>query len=198
MLTPCGHNTGNERGALFRYGDALPNGKVLIAGGFTGGAALASTELYDPVTNTFAAITPTMNTARYSATATLLANGKVLIAGGDGSAGNTTFLTSTELYDPVANTFAAITPAMNTARYFATATLLPNGKVLIAGGGGNGGPVMTLTSTELYDPVANTFAAITPAMNTAHEVATATLLPNGKVLIAGGYPGSASTDLYTP
>jgi Kelch motif len=52
---------------------------------------------------------------------------------------------------------------MNTARYAATATLLPNGEVLIAGGG-NGG----LSSTELYDPVSNTFAAAaaTPVMNT--------------------------------
>ena len=54
---------------------------------------------------------------------------------------------------------------------------------------------------ESYDPVANTFAAITPGMNTAREVAMATLLPNGKVLIAGGFNGSvvtSSTELYTP
>jgi Kelch motif len=74
---------------------------------------------------------------------------------------------------------------MNNARRLATATLLPNGKVLIAGGfdGAN-----TLSSTELYDPVSNTFAtaASTPTMNAARFDATATLLPNGKVLIAGG------------
>ena len=52
----------------------------------------------------------------------------MLIAGGEGNAG---FLSSTELYDPVSNTFAATTPVMNTARYFSTATLLPNGNVLL-------------------------------------------------------------------
>jgi galactose oxidase-like protein len=178
----------------------LRNGKVLIAGGakLNGFATnvLSSTELYDPVTNTFATSTPTMNTARFVATATLLPNGKVLIAGGFGAAGT---LSSTELYDPVTNTFAASTPVMNAARDFATATLLPNGKVLIAGGDTNSGP---LSSTELYDPVTNTFAASTPVMNTARAAATATLLPNGKLLIAGGldntFNPSSSTELYDP
>ena len=176
----------------------LPNGKVLIAGGYAFGA-LGSTELYDPATNTFAAAasTPVMNTARNDATATLLPNGQVLIAGGDNDSSS---LSSTELYDPASNTFAAAasTPVMNTARFGATATLLPNGEVLIAGGD-NG----SLSSTELYNPAANTFAAAasTPVMNTARYDATATLLPNGRVLIAGGGNGStylSSTELYDP
>jgi hypothetical protein len=134
-----------------------------------------------PSVNTFAASTPTMNAARGSATATLLPNGKVLIAGGSS---NGSPLSSTDLYDPVSNTFAAAasTAPMNTARFQATATLLPNGMVLIVGGY-NGSE--QFSSTELYDPVTNTFAA-TPVMNTARYAATATLLPNGKVLIAGG------------
>jgi galactose oxidase-like protein len=78
-------------------------------------------------------------------TATLLPNGKVLIAAGQGS----TILSSIELYDPVANSFATSTPAMNTARQSHAATLLPNGKVLIVGGNGNAG---ALNSTELYTP----------------------------------------------
>jgi Galactose oxidase, central domain len=86
------------------------------------------------------------------------------------------------------NMFAATTPSMNEPRAGATATLLPNGKVLITGGAG--------TSTELYDPVTDTFAASTPSMNTARGGATATLLPNGKVLIAGG--AGTSTELYDP
>ena len=192
----------------------LPNGKVLIAGGAIGFFGsntlnpLSSTELYDPVSDSFAASTPSMNTGRLYATVTLLPNGKVLIAGGAvpetiGKITTFTFLTSTELYDPATNTFAASTstPAMNTGRCYATATLLPNGKVLIAGGQGTAG---ILSSTELYDPVSNTFAgpALTRAMNTGRGNATATLLANGKVLIAGGYAGGPtylkSTELYDP
>ncbi len=174
----------------------LPNGKVLIAGGQGSSGALASVELYDPATG-FAATTPTMNSARSLATATLLPNGKVLIAGGS-------FLSSTELYDPVSNTFApaASTPVMNGARSFATATLLPNGKVLIAGGAANMSQSGALATTELYDPVANTFAISPPVMNAARYLATASLLPNGQVLIAGGTrdgnTGLSSTELYDP
>ena len=144
--------------------------------------------------NTFAGTTPVMNASRSAATATLLPNGKVLIAGG---VTDCCYLNSTELYDPATDTFAASTPSMNSARFYATATLLPNGKVLIAGGY-NGG---VLSSTELYDPATNTFAASTPVMNTARYAATATLLANGQVLIAGGgeNPGATSTtELYDP
>jgi WD40 repeat protein len=74
-----------------------------------------------------------------------------------------------------------------------TATLLPNGKVLIASGSSNN---QALDSTELYDPATNTFAppASTPVMNSARGYATATLLPNGKVLITGG--SFLDIDLY--
>jgi galactose oxidase-like protein/Kelch motif protein len=175
----------------------LPNGKVIIAGGFAPSGSLSSVELYDPASNSFAsaASLPAMNTARSNATATLLLSGKVLIAGGGGNSGP---LDSVELYDPVTNSFAASTPLMNEPREGATATLLPNGKVLIAGGVGNSGP---LGSVELYDPVANSFAASTPLMNEPRVGATATLLPNGKVLIAGGGGNSGplgSVELYDP
>ena len=100
----------------------------------------------------------------------------MLIAGG-GDDAYFTSLASTELYDPATNSFAAPadTAVMNTARTFATATLLPSGKVLIAGGWGNSGP---LSSTELYDPATNSFSAPadTAVMNTTREGATATLL----------------------
>lgn len=193
--TPPVMNTGRTRATA----TLLSNGKVLIAGGFGNAGYLNSTELYDPVSDTFAASTPSMNTARYDATATLLPNGKVLIAGGDFD--NT--LSSTELYDPVTNTFAAATPAMNGVREAATSTLLPSGKVLIAGGDDNSGLGHPLGSTELYDPATNTFAASTPSMNNSRLLATATLLPNGKVLIAGGEGvfgiiSGGNRELYTP
>jgi len=90
-----------------------------------------------------------LSTARDSATATLLANGKVLVAGGYGSSGD---LASAELYDPMTTTWST-TGSLNTARYDATATLLANGKVLVAGGENISG---ILSSAELYDPMTTT------------------------------------------
>src|SRR5947207_2587048 len=125
--------------------------------------------------------TSSLNTARYFHTATLLPNGKVLVAGGY----NNSYLTSAELYDPASGSWSA-TGSLTTARYAHTATLLPNGKVLVAGGYNNSG---YLTSAELYDPASGSWSA-TGSLNTARYFHTAALLPNGKVLVAGGYNGS--------
>ena len=177
----------------------LPNGKVLIAGGYGAAGVLSSAELYDPASGVFSATTGPLATARYYQTATLLANGKVLIAGGDSSA-PPFYLSSAELYDPVSGasgTFSA-TGALATARYAHTATLLANGTVLIAGGRAAG----VLASVELYDPASGMFSATTGPLATARGYDTATLLPNGKVLIAGGlglgFVPLASAELYDP
>lgn len=186
----------------------LPNGKVLIAGGDDGKSLATesptnSVDLYDPATNSFATSTPLMNEAREQATATLLANGKVLIAGGLGLSGGTLnpILNDVDLYDPASNTFApaSSTPLMNKARVEATATLLNNANVLIAGG--ITGSIDT-SIVDIYDPATNSFfpASLTPSMNYQRLDATATLLPNGKVLIAGGggiFGSLNTTDLYT-
>jgi hypothetical protein len=180
----------------------LPSGKVLIAGGDTSSSSLTSAELYDPVAGTFTA-TGSMATTREFQTATLLTSGKVLIVGGIGTSGNSAFsLASAELYDPVMGTFTA-TGNLATARYLHTATSLPGGKVLIAGGEGGeeGNPTYVVASAELYDPDAGTFTT-TGSLVTGREYHTATPLPNGKVLIAGGqnidYSVLASAELYDP
>jgi len=161
------------------------------------GANLALAQLPD----TFTA-TGDMTTARYAHTATLLPNGKVLIAGGAYSGrGSVSSLTSAELYDPSTGMFTA-TGDMITPRQRHTATLLPNGKVLIVGGETcNDSSRCLLASAELYDPSTGIFTP-TGNMRTARWGYTATLLNNGKVLIAGGSSHTvfafASAELYDP
>jgi N-acetylneuraminic acid mutarotase len=177
----------------------LPSGKVLVAGGFDGGpgsvgGAFATAELYDPVANTWSAAA-SMSVGHAAHTATLLPNGKVLVAGGDYPATD-----SAELYDPVANTWSSA-GTMGTDRTDHTATLLQNGKVLVAGGYASTGTGQAVSTAEIYDPVANTWS---PAggMSTARSYHTATLLPSGTVLVTGGTNTvsgiSATAELYDP
>jgi len=165
----------------------LPDGQVLVTGGSSGLAPLASAERYDPAAGTFTAA-GAMTQPRIDHSATLLPDGRVLLAGGGA-------LASAERYDPADGSFTATSPlVINRSGH--TATLLPSGLVLLAGGTGAGG---ALASAELLDPQQGTFR-LTGAMSRARSGQTATLLPNGKVLVAGGTGGTplASTELYDP
>jgi hypothetical protein len=169
------------RGRTDHTATLLPNGQVLIVGGR---ASAGYAELYDPATGQF---TPTgnLNYPRAAHTATLLPDGKVLIVGGDNGAtwnGSTGYPAQAELYDWNTGTFTP-TGTLATARYRHTATLLPNGQVLIAGGSSS--TANTLSSVELYTPSTGQFTAA-PAMYQARAYHTASLLNNGKVLFVGG------------
>ena len=134
-----------------------------------------------------------MHTARLNHTATLLRNGKVLVAGGQGE--HLTVLDSAELYDPFNGTWTVASP-MHHARTMHTATLLSDGRVLVAGGvrysrqaGILYTYVMLPARAELYDPAADKWME-TGAPNMTSDSQAATLLPNGNVLMVGADPGS--------
>jgi hypothetical protein len=161
------------------------NPLVLVAGGEYGAPTstiVATAELFDPATGTFTS-TGSLLAPREGHTATLLGNGKVLIAGGSNP--------GAELFDPGTATFTA-TGSLNVPRGGHTATLLKNGKVLIAGGFENSG---IIGEAELYDPTTGTFTA-TGSMVDPRSLHTATLLASGKVLIVGG--GGANTFVPPP
>jgi N-acetylneuraminic acid mutarotase len=165
----------------------LPNGQVLVAGGFDGTNYLTSAELYNPTTGRWNT-TGSMQTARDGHTAVLLSNGQVLVAGGVNTSPNGSFnyLSSAELYNPATGMWT-VTGSMTTARQAHTATLLSNGQVLVAGGLTfiNNSPVI-FSSAELYDPATGTWAK-TGSMSVEREQHTATPLPTGEALVAGGF-----------
>lgn len=130
------------------------------------------------------AATGALNQARIAQTATLLADGRVLVAGGRATSGA---LTSAELYDPLTETFT-VTGAMSTSRWSHTATLLPDGRVLVAGGftGFAPGNAQAVTNTaELYDPVSGTWSPA-GSLGTRRALHSAARLGDGSVLVAGG------------
>src|SRR5215472_10749137 len=150
--------------------------------------------------------TPTgsMNFAHTEGQATLLQNGQVLLTGGN-SGGGAPSLPRPELYNPATGTWA-VTGQMDTPREDSTATLLQNGQVLVAGGSSAGG-TFALSSAELYNPATGTWS-VTGSLHQGRsglagtEDPSATLLPDGQVLVAGGLDANfnplASAELYNP
>jgi hypothetical protein len=174
----------------------LKNGKVLVTGGIQGAppttTVLAESELYDPTSGSFSQTLGSLANARLWHTASLLADGKVLVAGGmlDNAA---TATATAELFDPTTQMFTATKGPLATARGFHTATVLKDGTVLVTGGDDRTG---TLATAEVYDPTADTFSP-TGGMGSTRESHSATLLNDGSVLVNGGIGGGEATaELY--
>ncbi len=181
----------------------LPDGRVLVAGGQVADTGLASAELYDPRTGSWTA-TESMIQGRAWHTATLLKDGTVLVTGGlstlsSAPGGADHELASAELYDPRTGSWSTA-GSMTEARSGPSVALLPDGRVLVAGGWGSSEPFgPKLASSELFDPATRTWTA-TGTMTERRHGHSATLLPNGTVLVAGGYDRdrSVSAELYDP
>ena len=172
----------------------LSDGRVLVVAGRDGdNGPLASAELYNPATGTWTN-TSSLASPREYHTATLLPNGKVLVYGGFDVTPYGPFGVAPAIYDPTNGTWAPNGGGSADGLAYHTATLLPNGKVLIAGGV-RSQTSFFVNSAILYDPVSNSISA-TGNLGAARYYHTATLLPNGKVLVQGG--GTNSAELYNP
>jgi hypothetical protein len=172
----------------------LNDGRVLIAGGQDQAyLAQSSADLYTPATGGApAAFLPTgpMTTARSYHTASLLRDGRVLLAGGVNA--DPVSVASAEIYDPATGKFTA-TGSMATARFAHAAAVLPDGRVLVAGGANE-------PSAEIYDPATGEFHD-TGSMTTARYYPAMVVLNNGNVLVAGGHLNNtplASAEIYDP
>ena len=183
----------------------LLDGRVLVIGGHTGNQnnALATAEIYSPAApGSLGTWSPaaSMGTGRVGHTATLLADGRVLVSGGLGGGA---YLASAQIYTPGApGAPGAWSPIANMGitRFFHIATLLSDNRVLVSGGH-NG---VFLGSAEIYDPAVPGLGWVptTNSMSTPRYIHTATLLTNGWVMINGGTKGgnvaSGSAELYKP
>lgn len=154
----------------------------------------STTVTLSPIQGRFSSVGATVD-ARDNHTATLLLNGKVLLAGG-GTGVFQRYKRSAELYDPATGTFAA-TGFMGYSTALHAASLLTSGKVLVTGGWDG---TVAHANGQLYDPATGLFTA-TGSMSSQRSSHSSTLLPNGKVLVTGGWDGGvplSSAELYDP
>ncbi len=177
----------------------LANGQVLIAGGLNNqNIALSSAELYDPRTDSFTAVAASMTAARAIHAAARLGNGKVLLAGGSSDSALAHALDSAEIYDPRKMTFTATKP-MASARVGLAIAVTPRSALVT---GGNDETTKILDTGEVFVGSFNGFVPVANVMTDPREFHTATALPGGKVLIAGGDQNAQnatdSTDFYNP
>jgi hypothetical protein len=194
-------NAFNATGSMFqgRYGSAaaqLPNGKVLVTGGNDIVNRLASSELYDPDTGTWAS-TGSLNEPRWRFAATQLADGRMMVVGGESAGGGK--LDSAEIYDPATGVWTTVAP-MPIARWSPSAVTMPDGKVLVIGGWVDPGS-STANAGNVYDPATDTWSwtPATPGYN-AWPGTGVVVLTTGKVLVTSVNFSGGGLDnlLYDP
>jgi N-acetylneuraminic acid mutarotase len=185
---------------------SLMDGRVIMAGGILSAgrnsAASAEVEVYDPSHDSWAQLPP-MPAPEYDASGVLLADGSLLIAGGEAtvpparSLADAPPVTNSVLFDPAKNTWTRL-PPLPYAEAGAPATLLDDGRILLAGGAGANS---VLRDAAIFDPASRRWALTSP-MRTARIGATAVLLKSGQVLVAGGSAGSgqllSDAELFDP
>lgn len=179
----------------------LSDGRVLVVGGrhqYPSGTTVAYTtrstsEIWNPTTGTWSA-GPSLVSDRELHSATFLASGKVLVAGGERvCTGCTTACRSDAFtFDPVANTWTATATAMAVTRAAHTAIVLSDGRVLVAGGYGGA----YRSGAEIYNPSTNAWTPVA-SMPIAADLQISTLLSDGTVLVAGGYSGASLKNTYS-
>lgn len=173
----------------------LPSGKVLIGGGADGAGWVTSAELFDPASGKFEALAAKLVVAEFSGATATLPNGNVLIAGGYN--GTEESLDKAELFDPIAGTFSALGAGHLPveARNEAPAVRLADGNVLVVGGENEHAAKETLSSVERFTWESSTFEAAGELLQ-PRDGAAAALLPDGRVLVAGGYDGELKSSKY--
>jgi hypothetical protein len=184
----------------------LSDGSIVVVGGWSGPNPIRSAEIFDAASASWVALTP-MNTPRSQAIVSEISGGRILVAGGwvsHNADGGWTATNSVEIYDRATGSWS-FGPSMATPRALAGATRMADGRILVTGGDqawvGSTGE-QALSSAEAFDPANNTWHSA-GSMSEARATPVAALLPNGHVLVAGGWQnggekGSASADEYDP
>ena len=187
---------------------SLPNGDVLAVGGADAVTCnctkfTARVDRYDVASNTWVPAKPLI-TARNRHTATVLQDGRILVAGGYGGTPNASSdtggpLASAEIYDPATGNWTA-TGSLHTARRSHAAVLLGDGRVLIAGGNNTGA---ALPNAEIYDPASGIWTNVA-SMGAARESPSITALTNGRIMVVNGFNSSSTAfgvgtaEIYDP
>jgi hypothetical protein len=184
---PASGNTQLAVGRELAVAAPLPNGDVLIAGGSGNTGCVPTTEIFDPGSGTFSQLSASGNlhTCVVGATAAPVPNGDVLIAGDSANA---------QLFNPSADTFSQLSTG-SAISADAISTSLPDGQVLIAGGGGS--ESTPSRAAYVFNPSTDTFTALPTSANTqmtiARDAPFSAPLPNGEILIAAGFSSASFT-----